>query len=148
MTGFVQDLDAEYRRARVALAPLSDPSGLKIKVVQAMALGIPVVARPAAVTGIQDAPAECFGAVTNSAEDFAAAVIRLLTIPGTAEIIGQRAAAWSAERFDMDSEIDLYDTTLDKMLKILAAHPTFSSGEMPASPPQAGRAESTLHQPE
>jgi glycosyltransferase involved in cell wall biosynthesis len=115
LIGFVDDLDGEYQGARVALAPLSDPSGMKVKVAQAMALGLPVVATTAAVTGFPDAPPRAFGAVTDDPEVFAAAVTTLLATPGAAEDVGRRAAQWCAGRFDLDAEVDRYEELLAEL---------------------------------
>jgi glycosyltransferase involved in cell wall biosynthesis len=115
LIGFVDDLDGEYQGARVALAPLADPSGMKVKVAQAMALGLPVVATTAAVTGFPDAPPRAFGAVTDDPEVFAAAVTTLLATPGAAEDVGRRAAQWCAGRFDLDAEVDRYEELLAEL---------------------------------
>jgi glycosyltransferase involved in cell wall biosynthesis len=50
--GFVDDLAAEYRRAAVVIAPLTSGGGIKIKVVEALAMGRFLVATPKAMEGI------------------------------------------------------------------------------------------------
>lgn len=105
VTGFVDDLDAEYRRARVALAPLTTPTGLKVKVPQAMAYGLPVVARPPALAGLADAPADVLGASTDDPGAYADAVVRLLSAPGLAEQVGARASTWVRARYAPDQDV-------------------------------------------
>lgn len=50
--GFVDDLPAEYRRATVVVAPIASGGGIKIKVVEALAMGRFLVATPRAMEGI------------------------------------------------------------------------------------------------
>jgi glycosyltransferase involved in cell wall biosynthesis len=50
--GWVDDLDAVLARSAALLSPLRTGSGVKIKVLEALARGLPVVATPAGVQGI------------------------------------------------------------------------------------------------
>lgn len=52
LEGFVADLDAVFGRATVALAPLRFGSGVKIKMLDAMARGVPTIATTVSVEGI------------------------------------------------------------------------------------------------
>jgi glycosyltransferase involved in cell wall biosynthesis len=56
VTGQVDDAAAELRRARVAVAPLRAGSGTRIKVLEAFALGVPVVATSVGCEGIEAEP--------------------------------------------------------------------------------------------
>ncbi|MBN8848691.1 MAG: glycosyltransferase [Sphingomonas sp.] len=83
--GFVDDVAAEYRTARVALAPLLFGSGVKIKVVEALGHGVPVVATPCGAEGVEHAPSAVLS-VADGAEAFAAAVIEALAREDQAEV--------------------------------------------------------------
>lgn len=74
--GAVDDLDFWFERTRVAVAPLPFGAGAKGKVARALAAGVPVVASPLAVEGMDLTPDEHVIVVDN-AEAFADAVIRL-----------------------------------------------------------------------
>lgn len=50
--GWVDDLDSVLRRTRALLSPLRSGSGIKIKVLEALSRGLPVVATSAGVQGI------------------------------------------------------------------------------------------------
>ena len=50
--GFVDDLQAEYRRATVVLVPVESGGGLKIKAIEALACGCQLVATPKGMEGI------------------------------------------------------------------------------------------------
>lgn len=90
----VADLSAYLARARVALAPMSLGSGVPLKVLEAMAAGVPVVAHPWAADGL--AP-EAAGAVVvaDGAEAWTGALTRLLGDRAAAGELGERGrAAW------------------------------------------------------
>ena len=72
--GWVDDLDDVLSRSVALLSPLRTGSGVKIKVLEAFARGLPVVATPAGVQGIlADESTGCLVGAT--AEDLAAAML-------------------------------------------------------------------------
>ncbi len=76
--GTVEDIAAEYLRARVVISPIFDGGGSKIKVIEACAYGRPVVVTSHSARGFGDA----LGATLpqgDSAEDFLSACDRLLS---------------------------------------------------------------------
>ena len=75
--GHVCDLEAFYRRQRVIIAPIRFGAGVKVKTIQAIQHGVPVVSTTCGAEGI-DAD-EVAIAIADSAEAFAAALIQLLT---------------------------------------------------------------------
>lgn len=76
MLGFVEDIEPLLQSSRLSIAPLRYGAGVKGKVNQAMAHGLPVVATPMAVEGMGLTPGENV-LVAASANDFADAVLRL-----------------------------------------------------------------------
>lgn len=74
--GYVEQLEPLIEQARISVAPLRYGAGVKGKVNMAMSHGLPVVATPMAVEGI-DARHGSDVLVAESAQDFAAHVIRL-----------------------------------------------------------------------
>ena len=52
--GDVDDLGSYLGRARVAIAPMASGSGVPIKILEAMAVGVPVVADPWSADGLED----------------------------------------------------------------------------------------------
>lgn len=100
-TGWVPDLDPYYRTATAFVAPLLVAGGLKFKVAQAMAYGLPVVATPVAAAGIvEEVPPGTFACVTGDPVKMAAAIADLLRAPDRAQAIGDAASAWAARRYD------------------------------------------------
>ena len=82
--GFLDDPSVHFSRCALAIAPLFQGAGVKFKVLEALACGVPVIGTPVACEGI-DAH---LGLVCASPEDFATAVIRQLTSVGTG--VGQK----------------------------------------------------------
>ena len=81
MTGYVDDLDPFYRDAFVFVAPLRLGAGLKFKVLDAMAYGLPVVATSVAAEGIlEQCGPGCFAAVTDDPRRMAEAIVKLFTV--------------------------------------------------------------------
>jgi glycosyltransferase involved in cell wall biosynthesis len=70
------DLQARYRAAHVVVAPLRFGAGLKGKVVQAMALGLPVVTTAIGCEGLPDSAKDLLGRY-DAPSDFAARVVEL-----------------------------------------------------------------------
>lgn len=77
VTGRVPDLDPLYRRARVCLAPLRSGGGTRIKILEAMAFGRPVVSTRFGCEGLSVADGRDI-LVAESPAEFAAAIGRLL----------------------------------------------------------------------
>lgn len=78
--GFVDDLTAEYAAARVALGPMRIGSGIKIKMIEALAHGLPCVATPVSAEGIPES-APGVVRIADDAPAFAAATIAALSDP-------------------------------------------------------------------
>lgn len=91
------DLDAIRRRATVAIAPLFAGSGTPIKVLEAMSVGVPVVATPAAAAGLDAVPADAIR-ITDDAAGFADAVAHLLDDRSAGRQQAAAARSWLADR--------------------------------------------------
>jgi sugar transferase (PEP-CTERM/EpsH1 system associated) len=77
VTGPVPDVRPYYARARVCVAPLRIGRGIQNKVLQGMAMGLPVVATPLAARGVLGTPGVHLE-VADGVTSFAAQVVRLL----------------------------------------------------------------------
>ena len=75
--GFVPDLADFYRHVRVAIAPLRFGAGVKLKTVEALQYGVPVVATTVGAEGLEDLQGEVI-VVHDDAVAFAAAVVARL----------------------------------------------------------------------
>jgi glycosyltransferase involved in cell wall biosynthesis len=77
MTGFVEDVRPLIASAWISLAPLRVGGGTRLKILEAMALGTPVVATSKGAEGLQATNGEHLLAADTPVE-FAGAVLRLL----------------------------------------------------------------------
>jgi glycosyltransferase involved in cell wall biosynthesis len=91
--GFVEDLAAEYAGAAAVLAPIRFGSGVKIKLVEGLAQGLPGIATPAGAEGLAEIPPEELR-IRETVEGFAAAVAEALDDPDPA--VARRASRAAA----------------------------------------------------
>ncbi|MFK5985118.1 MAG: glycosyltransferase family 4 protein [Pseudomonadota bacterium] len=77
LLGFVQDLEALYQCHRVFIAPLRFGSGIKVKVVNALYRGIPMVTTPIGAEGLELSNSEHLF-IKEKPFDFSNSVLRLL----------------------------------------------------------------------
>jgi glycosyltransferase involved in cell wall biosynthesis len=86
--GYVSDINEELRKHRVFLAPIVSGSGIKTKVLEAMACGLPVIALPDAVSGIlAENRRHCL--VATGPEEFVQFYSLVINDPAFAECIGR-----------------------------------------------------------
>lgn len=77
VTGYVPDVRSHVQDAALAVAPLSIARGTQNKVLECMAMGIPVVASPRAAKGVQAVPDRDL-LVGNTPDEYADQIIQLL----------------------------------------------------------------------
>jgi glycosyltransferase involved in cell wall biosynthesis len=98
VTGSVDDIRTYVAQADVSVIPLRVGSGTRIKAFEAMAMGRPVVATRVGIEGLDVDPGEHFQAA-DTAEAFAAAILRLLEDAGLRETMARAARARLEQRF-------------------------------------------------
>lgn len=88
--GYVDDLYESLRASRMFVAPIVSGSGIKTKVLEALAVGIPVIATSSALTGIGLVDGEhCL--IADTGRDFARAMERVMDAPQEARDRAARA---------------------------------------------------------
>jgi len=102
VTGTVDDVREYYRRGRVFVAPVRQGGGMKTKVVEAMAGGLPVVASSFALEGIEARDGREV-LIADEAEAFATGVVSLLNdsrlrqgLALAARALVERSYSWDA----------------------------------------------------
>jgi glycosyltransferase involved in cell wall biosynthesis len=99
--GFVPDLAHVYAQASCALAPLLQGGGTPLKLIEALAYGLPVIATPLAVAGLEVRDGEhCL--VADTAAEFAAALLTTLCDDVSPEL-GRRGRKLAAERYSIEA---------------------------------------------
>jgi glycosyltransferase involved in cell wall biosynthesis len=103
--GFVEDLEEFYRRGTLFVAPLPEGGGIKIKILEAMARGIPVVTTPVGAEGIV-APRDEAAWIVAPDDRFHEAVLTALDDPEEAVLRASRARRIMEERFSWRGIVD------------------------------------------
>jgi len=96
LTGFIPELRSALRNVTVFLAPLRTGSGTKLKILQAMAMGLPVVTTPVGAEGLPIVEAR-LGLVADETEGLVAACRTLLHDPDLRLELAGRARAWARD---------------------------------------------------
>jgi sugar transferase (PEP-CTERM/EpsH1 system associated) len=96
VTGRVPDVRPYLAHATIAVAPLRIARGIQNKVLEALAMGRPIIASPAALEGIGP-DATKYLAQAHSAKEFAAAIGRILD--GSVPSLATAASACARERY-------------------------------------------------
>jgi glycosyltransferase involved in cell wall biosynthesis len=86
--GYVEDLEPYFRAAWLFAAPLFSGGGIKIKILEALGRGAPVLSTPIGLEGIETAPQPAVASCERE-EDFAPTVLRLLNDPDELRRMGE-----------------------------------------------------------
>ncbi|MEZ5393434.1 MAG: glycosyltransferase [Bryobacterales bacterium] len=100
MVGEVDDIRDAMRQYAVFVAPILSGSGVRVKLLEAFAAGIPVVSTTIGAEGLAETSGEIVH-ISDEAEGFAAAALRLLADPTEAAALAVRARREVEERWDM-----------------------------------------------
>lgn len=90
------------------VCPLRYGTGVKNKLLEAMALGLPIVAYPEAVRGIDCVPGKHLLVAANPRE-FASLALDLLNCPQRGEEMGRRARLHVVENYSWESRADEFE---------------------------------------
>jgi glycosyltransferase involved in cell wall biosynthesis len=101
VTGRVEDIVPYYRQSAVFVAPVLQGSGTRLKILEAMASGCPVVSTTIGAEGL-GASDESEILIADDAAAMADAIVRLLHDPAASAAIARRARTFVETRFDWD----------------------------------------------
>ncbi len=114
VTGFVDDTRTWLARAQISVAPLRIARGIQNKVLEALAMGLPVVGTTSATQGIEGQAGRDF-IVANSAEEQAAAIARLFDAPDAALALGRRGREFVEREYDWERVLEPLDRLLVRL---------------------------------
>jgi glycosyltransferase involved in cell wall biosynthesis len=100
MIGFVEDVRGPLMRYSVFVCPILAGSGVRVKLLEAFAAGIPVVSTRMGAEGLADKDGEIC-ALADDPVAFAGHVVHLLRHPEEAEALARRARAEVVAKRDM-----------------------------------------------
>lgn len=102
--GFIEDLAAAYAQASCAVVPLLQGGGTPLKLIEALAYGLPVLATPRAAAGLAVRDGEhCL--IADGGEAFASALVRVLRDGAPQLAVNGRRLA--AERYSIEALSEL-----------------------------------------
>ena len=111
VTGYVPDIRPHLRDARVVVAPLRIARGTQNKVLESMAMGIPVVATPEAAKGVQATPSEHL-LVAQEPALFAQHVVEVLRENDRHNCLSRAAYQQIGKAHDWQRSMQLLDSVL------------------------------------
>jgi len=116
LAGFVENLELAYKSASVFAAPVLSGGGIIVKILDAMAAGVPVVTTSYGNEGIRAVPGEDI-LVSDSPEEFARAIVSLLLDPHLRAVIGERGRLHMERRFSVGGMKEALDVTYRELLE-------------------------------
>jgi glycosyltransferase involved in cell wall biosynthesis len=130
VTGVVPDLAPFYARSALVVAPLRLGGGMRVKVVEALAAGKPVVASRLAVAGLAVEDGEHL-LLAESDDEFVDRIEQLLGDPALRRRLGTAARAWAEANLGWNSIVErherLYRELVDRAREAAEARETASS---------------------
>jgi glycosyltransferase involved in cell wall biosynthesis len=111
VTGRVDAVEPYLERAALVVAPLRTGGGMRVKVLQAMAMGKAVVSTPLGAEGLAEAGGPPPLALAADAEGIAAAAAELLRAPDARRALGRRARAFVAAHHGWGAYADRLEAT-------------------------------------
>jgi glycosyltransferase involved in cell wall biosynthesis len=122
VTGFIEDLAGMYNQASVVVAPLRFGAGTQNKVLEAMAMGIPVVCSDIGFAGLGIAQGE--GAfMQTSPESFAHSVTDLLDDEALRRTTGAKGIEVMQQRFGWDAIAERLEVYFEEAIRQFSESP-------------------------
>jgi sugar transferase (PEP-CTERM/EpsH1 system associated) len=113
VTGYVPDMREYLNKATVVVVPLRIARGIQNKILEAMAMGIPVVATPQAFDGIEAQPDRDL-LLGEGAEKFAEGVIQLIRKVALRKSLSDNARRTVEENYCWSKNLSRFDGILAK----------------------------------
>ena len=95
VTGFVEDPRTCFERVHLAVLPLFEGAGVKVKVLKCLAAGLPVLTTPIGSEGIEALAHDGLLVQEPVAADYARRLIELLNAPARLAELSRSANDWS-----------------------------------------------------
>jgi polysaccharide biosynthesis protein PslH len=115
VTGHVPDLEPYIARAAVVAVPLRLGSGMRVKVLEALAAGKAVVASPLAIEGLGVVDGEQL-LTAETDDEFAERISRVLGDDGLRARLGAGARAWAERNLTWQATLDRFDDLYRRLL--------------------------------
>jgi glycosyltransferase involved in cell wall biosynthesis len=116
VTGHVPAIEPWFAEAAVVLAPLRIGGGMRMKVLQAMAMGKAVVTTPRGAEGLAVAGCPPPLIAAEGGEAIAAATATLLAAPESRHALGEQARAFVQAHFSATAHVDRLEAIYAELL--------------------------------
>ncbi|OGM64510.1 hypothetical protein A3A52_02930 [Candidatus Woesebacteria bacterium RIFCSPLOWO2_01_FULL_39_14] len=116
VTENIPDARDAYRRASVMVAPIKGAGGTRLKILEAMATGLPVISTSVGVAGLKLTD-KVNVLIADTPADLAERTIMLLKDERLSEIIGEAGRKHVQKNFDWESIVKLHDPIYRELAK-------------------------------
>lgn len=120
--GYTPSVLSAHAEASAFIAPLRAGGGSKLKVLEAMASGLPVIGTPQAVSGLEVSVDENFVCGTERAEDIAAAAVKVLRDPALAARIGEQGRRYVARHHNWSAAAAILEAQWERLSASAVMH--------------------------
>jgi glycosyltransferase involved in cell wall biosynthesis len=117
VTGFVDDLDPYFARSALMVIPVRAGGGMRVRILEAFARGMPVVTTTVGLEGIDAQPGKDV-LVADTPSDFAYSVLRLMqdkALQAKLAANGRQLAEWG---YDWQIVLGQLDKTYDRLASL------------------------------
>lgn len=121
LTGHLEDIRGEIGASAVAIAPLLSGGGTRLKILEAMAVGTPVVATSKGVEGLDVRNGEHLW-IADDPEEFSARILCLFDDDGMRREMAGHARSLVAEKYDWGRVLPGYIQFIDSLVKKQVVH--------------------------
>ncbi|MCU0666424.1 MAG: glycosyltransferase family 4 protein [Candidatus Omnitrophica bacterium] len=111
VSGYIENLAGTYSEAKIFIAPIRYGTGMRYKIIEAMALGVPVVSTSVGARGFH--PDEL--KIADNPKEFANAVVELLKNPDECNRMAKKGRAAVEQYYSWDKLLDQYEAIYDDL---------------------------------
>ena len=115
VTGYVADVLPYYRKSAVSIVPLKTGSGTRLKILESMALGVPVVSTSIGAAGLSVTNNENI-ILKDDPDAFASSVVSLVKNKSLSSVISCNARKLVAENYDWRGIAEKFNLLLSELL--------------------------------
>lgn len=119
VTGSVPDVRPYVRRSALMVAPLNIARGTQNKILEAMALGVPVVTSATAAGGVDALVGDHF-LVASTPADYESAILRIVNDPAERERLSRAGRARMLSNHDWESSMRRLDAVIERGIALHA----------------------------